>query len=250
MKRPVLAAVAGLAVLGMTAAGAYVIASPGGEEEAVQQVETTTPSPASSQTPTASPLLETPVLLTLSPTVPGGLPPAAEGYVWYETPRNGAFDYGLPLYAVQVPTGWTHPGGFYDNPAQFYPPGTTAIGPILTVLFERTSSIRSSFLSRIVGEHAWVCASLPGPSMESAGHMWELYSFACPVDEVGACKVVDGASIQCEPFDPTVPISVYRGRGGMTTIGDRAVVIWIRHPDGDASHDATFDEALKSFVLQ
>jgi len=113
MKRPALAAVAGLAVLGMTAVAAYVIASPGGEEEAVQQIETPTPSPASSQTPSVSGTPSVPALPTISPAVPGDLPPAAEGYVWFVTPTN---DSGLPLYAVQVPLGWSIPGPFYGNP--------------------------------------------------------------------------------------------------------------------------------------
>jgi len=57
---------AGLAVLGITAAGAWVVASPGGEEEVVQQVETATPSPDASETatpaasPAPGPLIELP----------------------------------------------------------------------------------------------------------------------------------------------------------------------------------------------
>ncbi len=250
MKRPVLAAVAGLAVLGMTAAGVYVIASPGGEEEAVQQVETASPSPASSQTPTASPLLETPALPTLSPTIPGGLPPAAEGFVWYVTPANGSFDYGLPLFAVQVPDGWSMPGPFYGLPASFSLPGATNLGPHLTVNFESNSSIYSTFLGRIEGEHAWHCGSLSAPLIKSAGYLWQAYSFACPDDEAGLCRAKDTTSIQCEPFDPAVPISVFRGSGAMTTIGDWVVVIWIRHPDGSAAYDAEFEKALESFALR
>jgi len=57
MNRPFLAAVAGMAFLGTTV-GAYVVASPGGEEEVVQVVETATPTPEPSAT--ATPVLEEP----------------------------------------------------------------------------------------------------------------------------------------------------------------------------------------------
>lgn len=56
-------AVAGVALLGTAGvAGALVVASSGGEEEFVQEVETATPSPAGSETltPAASPVIELP----------------------------------------------------------------------------------------------------------------------------------------------------------------------------------------------
>ena len=65
MNRPLIV-LAGLIVAGGTAGGAFIIASPGGEEEVVQQVETATPSPEASVSPLLSPL-STPV-----PTIPAG----------------------------------------------------------------------------------------------------------------------------------------------------------------------------------
>jgi len=86
LKRPVLAAVAGFAVLGMTAAGAYVIVSPGGEEEAVQQADSPTPSPAG--TPTLAPS-GTPQSST-SPTPPSPTPQASPGPLSMEGPTEAS----------------------------------------------------------------------------------------------------------------------------------------------------------------
>ena len=66
MNRPLLAAIAGVAVLG-TAAGAYVVASPGGEEEVVQQVETATPTTTATATPEALPTVPPVPTPTLAP---------------------------------------------------------------------------------------------------------------------------------------------------------------------------------------
>src|SRR6266545_307254 len=114
MNRPVLAAVAGLAVLGMTAAGVYVIASPGGEEEAVQRSETATPT-AIPSAPLGS------LLPSVSPTVSENWPHQRGGYTWFATPDDWAV---LAPFAVQVPIGWVR-----TVDANFVPEGTPSNFP-------------------------------------------------------------------------------------------------------------------------
>ncbi len=104
MNRPLLAAVAGLAVLGLAAAGAYLLASPDGEEElALQAQETPTPSatPEASASPTASapaPTLE----LLATPTLPPGLPPPPEGFVIHFQAASERY----PSFSFAYPAGW------------------------------------------------------------------------------------------------------------------------------------------------
>jgi len=78
VNRPLIA-LAGLIVAGGTAGGAFLIASPGGEEEVLQQVETATPSGEASVTPT--PMSPSP---TVSPSLaPGRTPgPGETLYRW------------------------------------------------------------------------------------------------------------------------------------------------------------------------
>jgi hypothetical protein len=66
-----LLAVAGVALLGTaTAAGVYAVASSGGEEEIVQQVETATPNASPSEAPSVVPSPTPTFAATLSPTPP------------------------------------------------------------------------------------------------------------------------------------------------------------------------------------
>lgn len=227
----------------MLAAVAVGLAACGDTEEIAPIPTATTTSPAVSATPGTTP----------GPSVPSDLPPAAEGYTWYLTPANGAFDYGLPLYALQLPAGWTHPGPFYGNPLPFQAPGASDLGPTLTVRLTPTAATAgadSLFLNRVVGQHSWVCAALSGPVIQSAFYAWESYSFACPADESGACEASDSVGIHCEPFDLAVPISVYRGRGATTNIAGYVVDIWIEQPEGSAPLNAELEKALESFAVR
>ena len=96
-------AVAGVALVGITGVvGAVVVASPGGEEEAVQQVETATPSPEASETatpapsPAPSPIIElpspSPSLAACDPNPPA--PPGTKLWRWGDVtvliPEDGA----------------------------------------------------------------------------------------------------------------------------------------------------------------
>jgi len=106
MNRPFLAAFASLAVVA-TAAGAYVIASPGGDEETVQQVETATATaspvgtPAASASPDVSPTPTSTQAATLTYTDP------TYGYSfdypnsWFLSPQlNGVILYSYDLASV------------------------------------------------------------------------------------------------------------------------------------------------------
>jgi hypothetical protein len=95
MNRPLLSAIAGFAVLGTTAVGAYVIASPGGEEEVVQQLETPTSVPSASATAT------TPALPTVSPL--SSLPPIPPDWPTYNDPGG--------LFTVRYPSAWFQSAG-------------------------------------------------------------------------------------------------------------------------------------------
>lgn len=106
MNRRLLAAVAGIAVLGGTAAGTYVIASPGGEEEALQQVETATSSESATPTPTLPPV---PTVLPL-PT----LPSVPADWLTYADPVLG-FSLRYPPDLVLTDTGPSPQGGLQER---------------------------------------------------------------------------------------------------------------------------------------
>jgi len=90
MKRPLLAAVAGMAVLGTTV-GAYVVASPGGEEEVVQQAATATPDSTASMAPSPA----TPIATFVPTATPPGI---QEDWKTYSDPGG--------LFTVRYPPDW------------------------------------------------------------------------------------------------------------------------------------------------
>ena len=172
MNRPLIA-LAGLIVAGGTAGGVLILASPGGEEEAVQEVDTATPSSASSGTPAAS----IPALPTLSPTVPADLPPPG-GYVWFV--KSLASDQPLAGYAIQIPVGWLVLGGGLSNPEAFAPqPGPWGVRPVPGIeLFVRPPSATLP--------HAWDgndCGeAADAGTFEGDVGAWNLFNFSCFVE--------------------------------------------------------------------
>src|SRR5437867_616243 len=101
MNKPLLG-LAGLVAFAAVGGGVYVLASSGGEEEALQL-----PSPAGSSA-TAVPSAST------SPSSR----PADAGYSWFLAPASG---FGLASYDVQIPADWEnlYPGD--SNPRWFTP---------------------------------------------------------------------------------------------------------------------------------
>ncbi len=251
MNRPVLAAVAGLAVLGMTAAAAYVIASPGGEEEAVQRVETATPSPASSETPASSGTPSVPALSTISPTVPGELPPPAEGYTWYLSPPS---NFGLPSYAVQVPLEWPplNPGD--SNPQDFAAPGVENVlmGPSLTTVTTIADAASApAFLFQLPSQGGQLCGVLGDGQLHSISYTWDLFTFKCPGDKSSVCEVDHALnSIVCKSLDGSPAASTIDGRAAEIRIGGFFHSVLVFDPESSSGTAGVFDQAVKSFTLR
>jgi len=122
MNKPLMA-FAGLIAAGGIAAGAYVIASSGGEEEVVGQVETVTPRASAATvtpTPTLSPSAFPTASAAPSSTNPSKLAP--DGYVTYTHLHSAA----APAFSLAYPPDWFLSGG--SEP----PEGAFGFGIILT----------------------------------------------------------------------------------------------------------------------
>lgn len=234
MNRPILAAVAGLAVLGMTAAGAYVIVSPGGEEEVVQLQETATPAATDSTDPPTPHASATPS---------DELPPADEGYVWYTSPASSP-----TLFSVQVPADWESiedatfvPAGL--PPSFPYPPVpqiTVHSAAVNTTPPDSHPGWQHPFVWRVGSQGGGGCEGDVSASMvrssatySAAGYTWDTYVFTCTVTELN--------------YPPGV---IYDGRAAeLRTDGVVVYVLAFDMPGSDVS-DAGFQEALQTFQLR
>ncbi len=196
-------------------------------------------SPTSSPAPSPSP----------SPApAPADLPPPAEGYKWFVTPSN---DFGLPLYAVQVPEAYVRSpsGAFYGNPEHFLPAEASLIpGPAL-ITRVTPSDVYSSqaFRGELPRQGGQLCGILPDGRPTVGSYTWEFFRFTCPLDESAVCEVVDTQTIACRALDPNLPVRTFDGRAAEVKAGDFFFSVLVFQAGGSTEAAPAFDQALSSF---
>lgn len=207
MARP-LWAVAGVALLFITGGVGILIASSGGEEEAVQRAVTSSPGPSSSPVASVSP-------------VPSGFPSSREGYIWF------AADPSSPEpYAAQIPKEWEQrrAGGRID----FVPPGTLSNFPYsdvprLTLMAGGSTGPWAHPFQIVVGRQGGGgCrgdvndgAAEPSSKRMIGTLEWEFFEFDCTEVLIN--------------YRPSV---TYHGQASEAHIGDKAIsMVLIQSPD-------------------
>jgi hypothetical protein len=126
-------AITGVTLLGTAGiAGAFVVASSGREEEAVQEVETTSSTPDASVTPTPSPSIASTTIPATSPAPPPTTTPAPapEGFATY---LHAGSERSAPALSFAYPAAWFVSGG--GEP----PEGAVGLTIILTPWDPRTA---------------------------------------------------------------------------------------------------------------
>ncbi len=238
MIKPLVAAVAGIGLMG-AAAGVYVVASPGGgEEEAVSQL----PSPT---VPLESPL---PSIL---PTIPADLPPPADGYTWYVSPPS---NFGLQRYAVQVPLEWAalNPGD--SNPQDFAPLGLQNIllGPSLTTVTTIAAEASApAFRFELPSQGGQLCGILPSGHLASGTYVWDLFRFKCPMGEPSVCQAdITSNLIGCRSADGSPATSTIDGRAAEVHTGAFFFSIIAFDPQSAPPPNGVLEQAVSSLALR
>jgi hypothetical protein len=231
---------AGLACL-LLGLAAMVLACDG--EEAPPAARTTSPTPATTDAP--SPSTSAAAAPEPSSAAAVDFPEAADGYIWQQVPPTPEF--GLPAYAVQVPTSWIT-SQLWANPVPFAP-SDDARG--LVKLVTRAMPVELGFEHPLledlpmsgttcgdgkpIGRRPGVTTEVSGPSPAArfAGEVytWDVYYFSCTTR-------VTAASGQTP-----VPFEV---RGAEVRVGDIIFSVVATEPPGTAATQSAFEQALLS----
>lgn len=243
----------GLLVLALAAVLPVAVACQTEEEETPGVTQ-----PAESPTPEVTqPVAESPGAATspaYSPTPLNVLPSPAAGYVWFETPPN---DFGLPGYAVQIPSDWVRSpsGPYYGNPEIFVPPSVALRHPYTTRLITRVTPSRSvvtnAFRYALPRQGGWLCGVLEGDAATAGGRSWSVFNFSCPVEESAICEADQQAmTVTCRELQAGTSAEIVTGRAGEFAFGDFVFSVILFQSEASVPSDAVFEQGIESLTVR
>lgn len=253
MRGKTIGLIASLALTAALALGVvWALRSSGSGGEGASAPRGTPTAPVTGLPTTSAAPLATPEPMATPSASPRPLPSPADGYKWYVTPPN---DFGLPLYAVQVPEGWSLPGPFYGKfvsapEGATFPPGPVLVIQVTGARVAEETRTEHPFYWELPWQGGALCGVLPDGQYVSKSYTWDLFNFTCPTEESAICEAVDQSMITCRSEDLTAPVPTFGGRAAELRVGDFFFSILAFQPAGSTAVDAAFRKAMDSFTLQ